>query len=1345
MRLLQSDDDGNLSLTEFFECAIPNYAILSHRWGTDEVAFKDLADGTSKSKAGGYSKIQFCGEQARRDGLKYFWVDTCCIDKSSSAELSEAINSMFRWYQKAARCYVYLSDVSTLKRKASDTSAECTWESAFRASEWFTRGWTLQELLAPRSVEFFSREGNGLGSKRTLERQIHEITGIPATALRENPLSQFNIDERFSWAKSRQTTRGEDKAYSLFGIFDIQMPLLYGEGEVKAFQRLRETIEKPLKEQKVVLSKLRFAGNATFDSHDEEHNTRCYQGTRVELLRHIESWAGDLHSKCVFWLNGMAGTGKSTISRTIAQKFDDKRELGASFFFKRGEGDRRDAGMFIETIVTQLVQKIPSLAPHVQKAIEDDPGISRKALKLQFETLVLQPFRKLQADPQKSSTAVIVIDALDECDQEEDIGIIIRLLPQVQCITSVQLKFFLTSRPELPIRLGFEDVNGKYEALALHQIPESVIKEDISTFLEHDLATIRRVYNKSVLPNRQLPVNWPGQRNVQVLVDMATPLFIFAATVCRFIRDRRCGQPNEQLTKVLKYHTPSQASKLDATYLPVLNQLLFGVTASEKRSIVEGFKKVIGSIVILVSPLSATSLDRLLGVDEGTVASRTDLLHSVLNIPSRPDHPIRLFHLSFRDFLVDAEKCKTNPFWVDETQAHQRIAEHCIRLMLSFLKQDLCDLKAPGVLVTDVERSWVNQFISPEVQYACLYWVQHLQKSCSQAYDGEIAHRFLQAHLLHWLEALGWMGKISEGIQAILSLEAHVSATEDPDFYAFIYDIKRFVLYNRSAIEKAPLQLYCSALVFAPKNSIVRRNFEGCIPDWIQLKPKVQVNWNAALQALEGHTNAVTSVAFSSDGKQVVSGSVDETVRLWDAATGAALQMLEGHTSEVTSVAFSPDGKQVVSGSYDKTVRLWDVAAGAALQTLEGHTDEVTSVAFSPDGKQVVSGSYDRTVRLWDATTGTALQTLEGHTGGAYSVAFSPDGKQVVSGSVDETVRLWDAATGAALQTLEDHTRMVTSVAFSSSEKQVVSGSYDETVRLWDAATGAALQMLEGHTSEVTSVAFSPDGKQVVSGSNDETVRLWDAATGAALQTLEGHTGWVNSVAFSPDSKQVVSGSVDETVRLWDAATGSALQMLEGHTDGITSMAFSSDGKQVVSGSYDETVRLWDAATGAALQTLEGHTGVVYSVAFSPDGKQVVSGSVDETVRLWDAVTGAALQMLEGHTSEVTSVAFSPDGKQVVSGSYDQTVWFWDAATGAPLQMIEGQNTDDVSFSLKDKLPPILQVSDHWVVESDTTILWLPPDYREHKSASWNRNLVLGHSSGRISFFCFKTAAKLVI
>jgi hypothetical protein len=230
MRLLRLVANGEFSLVEFFGQNIPRYAILSHTWGADneEVTFKDLENGAGKGKSG-YNKIRFCGKQAAKDGLEFFWLDTCCIDKSSSAELSEAINSMFRWYHNAAKCYVYLSDVSI--------------GSAIQYSRWFTRSWTLQELLAPTSVEFFSADGKRVGDRISLEQEIHNITGISIRALQGNPLCQFNVDQRLSWAKGRQAKREEDAAYSLLGIFDIYMPLIYGEGRKKAFIRLHREIE----------------------------------------------------------------------------------------------------------------------------------------------------------------------------------------------------------------------------------------------------------------------------------------------------------------------------------------------------------------------------------------------------------------------------------------------------------------------------------------------------------------------------------------------------------------------------------------------------------------------------------------------------------------------------------------------------------------------------------------------------------------------------------------------------------------------------------------------------------------------------------------------------------------------------------------------------------------------------------------------------------------------------------------------------------------------------------------------------------------------------------------------
>jgi hypothetical protein len=246
MRLLQYNSDGRLNLTkDFASREIPEYAILSHTWGADaeEVTYRDLVDGTGKDKTG-YEKIRFCGDQAGQDGIRYFWVDTCCIDKSNPNELSEAINSMFRWYRDAAKCYVYLPDVLKAPFHAEDKSKQPSWELAFRTSRWFTRGWTLQELIAPTSVEFFTQDRKPLGDKKSLERHICEITRIPSGALRGSPLADFSIAERMSWAQTRQTTREEDMAYSLLGIFDIFMPLIYGEGRGNATGRLREAIDK---------------------------------------------------------------------------------------------------------------------------------------------------------------------------------------------------------------------------------------------------------------------------------------------------------------------------------------------------------------------------------------------------------------------------------------------------------------------------------------------------------------------------------------------------------------------------------------------------------------------------------------------------------------------------------------------------------------------------------------------------------------------------------------------------------------------------------------------------------------------------------------------------------------------------------------------------------------------------------------------------------------------------------------------------------------------------------------------------------------------------------------------
>jgi len=467
----------------------------------------------------------------------------------------------------------------------------------------------------------------------------------------------------------------------------------------------------------------------------------------------------------------MAGTGKSTISRTVAQSFASDGKLGASFFFKSGEAERGNASRFFTTIAAQLVRTVPAIIPYLSKAIDADPGISERLMKEQFENLVLQPLSEVGRISTTMLKLVFVIDAMDECEREGDIRNILHLLSRTQHLKSPHIRIFLTSRPELPIRLGFKKMSADaHQDLILQDIPKATIEHDISSFLKTEFKKIREDYNCSHPPNSSLPVEWPGESSIRTLVTMASPLFIFAATVCRFVGDAR-WDPKEQLATIIKYQTTSQASQMDGTYLPVLDKLLHGLTSAQKDRLVREFRDVVGSIVVLADPLSAVSLASLLDIPKSTVDCRLDPLHSVLSIPSKPDSPVRLLHLSFREFLLDPEKQGKTPFWVNGRERHGTMATKCLELMSKHLQENICHLEFPGVLRRDINIKIVDKCLTAELRYACRYWVYHLEQSKRHIQDRDAVHIFLLEHFLHWLEALSLIGKISESIAMIGTLQ----------------------------------------------------------------------------------------------------------------------------------------------------------------------------------------------------------------------------------------------------------------------------------------------------------------------------------------------------------------------------------------------------------------------------------------------------------------------------------------------------------------------------------------------------------------------------------------------
>ncbi|KAE9382484.1 WD40 repeat-like protein, partial [Gymnopus androsaceus JB14] len=419
--------------------------------------------------------------------------------------------------------------------------------------------------------------------------------------------------------------------------------------------------------------------------------------------------------------------------------------------------------------------------------------------------------------------------------------------------------------------------------------------------------------------------------------------------------------------------------------------------------------------------------------------------------------PIRPVHTSVHDFLVDEKR--SGKYAVKLQEGHQMLAI-TLQLMITDLHFNMCNLERSYLLNSQVgnlsER--ITQNISPNLSYACHFWGSHIictQTKQSYAMLEPLLQKFITKVLLFWMEVLSILGKvdvISETARALLEFSNPMEAWET-DLQNILKEMQQFIHVFGRMIGDATPHLYISAIPFIPKESVILQPFISQMNRLLIICRGQRYSWPSQQAVLTGHTADVSSVEFSPDGKRIVSGSYDHTLRIWNAETGMIIgEPMQGHTSWVTSVVFSPDGEKIVSGSSDQTLHIWNAETRMIIgEPLQGHTLQVTSAAFSPDGKRIVSGSDDKTLHIWNAETGMIIgEPLQGHTLQITSVAFSPDGKRIVSGSSDQTVHIWNADTGMIIgEPLQGHMQLVTSVAFSPDGKRIVSGSYDQTVRIW--------------------------------------------------------------------------------------------------------------------------------------------------------------------------------------------------------------------------------------------------------------------------------------------------------
>ncbi|KAG9198744.1 hypothetical protein G6514_009608 [Epicoccum nigrum] len=749
MRLLYYREDGELGVTDDLIDADADatrpYAILSHTWGKDEeeVSFEDLAKNSGKDKAG-YKKIQLCGEQAKRDGLQYFWVDACCINKANKAEHSLAIRSMFRWYRKAARCYVYLPDVAASHVVCEGDVSPPAWATEFRQSKWFTRGWTLQELLAPSVVEFFSCDWHRLGDRRSLKSQIHEVTTIPFRVLEGAPLSQSSTDERFRWRQDRHTKLKEDAAYSLSGIFDVEMAPVYGEGTEEAFRRLSEAIRK----REECLRDLRPSNPRDDKKRIVDTKGGLLEGSYRWVLDNssFRQWHDDPQNQ-LLWIKGDPGKGKTMLLCGIINELQKPTASTACvvYFFCQATDSRiNNATAVLRGLLYLLVSEQPALTAHVRKRY-DEAGRSMFEDANAWITLT-ETFADVLQDPNLDTTYILV-DALDECTA--DLPKLLHFLAQ-QSSASSRVKWIVSSRnwPEIKARLGRAEQKIR---LSLELNAESV-SAAVSVFIRHKVSQLAQ--DKKYDKKTQDAV-------FEHLTTNANNTFLWVALVCQDLKKTA----KRNVLKKLRSFPPG----LDALYERMMQQIGTSDDA-------ELCKQVLATIALVYRPITLSelvSLTKLLEdvTDEAEVQEIVSLCGSFLTLRGET---VYFVHQSAQDFLL--KKASDDVFPDSIEAAHQKMFLRSLAILSRTLQRDMYGLEASGLSIDDIEPLTSGPLA--ESRYQCIYWIDHLcdsrvkpeANSNKDAQVVVVVREFVEKKYLYWLEALSLCKSMAKGATSMTKL-----------------------------------------------------------------------------------------------------------------------------------------------------------------------------------------------------------------------------------------------------------------------------------------------------------------------------------------------------------------------------------------------------------------------------------------------------------------------------------------------------------------------------------------------------------------------------------------------
>ena len=500
----------------------------------------------------------------------------------------------------------------------------------------------------------------------------------------------------------------------------------------------------------------------------------CLKGTRRDVLLQIEQWFTDKRDQRVFWLNGLAGTGKSTIAQTFSEVTFADGKLGASFFCSRDFEDRRNLQAIFPTLAFQLAHRYPQFRAQLLLVLRDNHDVERESLSSQLEKVIVRPFKESQI------STLIIIDALDECKDKQPASALLSVLSR-HAHKIPEVKFFITGRPEPPIREGFrlKSLRPITDVLKLHDVKRSLVDEDIKLYLRTYLTDIREMRSDC-----EFPEDWPIPYDIDTLCKKAGGLFIYASTAVKFV-ESEWHLPTERLDLIILHpQVAAHEGAIDLLYTQILELAFHGADPGDQE-LYSRFRNVVGAVLLVFRPLSRKTLSNLLK-HCGTpshISTTLRFLHSLLNVPDNEDEPIRVFHKSFPDYLTDRARCKDERFFIDPSVHHEDILFSCLDLMEERLEKNICDLDVYVVLSAVEDLSTRRETcIGSSLEYACRFWTRHLAHVPG---DGPGAERvqaaideFFTKRLLCWIEVLSIMGYLQVAVKAIDDIRQwHISVS----------------------------------------------------------------------------------------------------------------------------------------------------------------------------------------------------------------------------------------------------------------------------------------------------------------------------------------------------------------------------------------------------------------------------------------------------------------------------------------------------------------------------------------------------------------------------------------